>query len=157
MRDFAESVQFKEPLAGMRVAARGPQVFKYLANLPVDNFVQKTAWRYRLKTENTYTLEITRYDSFSEAHSNTTAKDPSKVTRTRWGASLYNRAWDTTLSENANMVLGEMAKWDSTLETFFPRSISKSLAEANAGFHEFLQNVDAVAAALEDSGVKGAA
>lgn len=157
MRNFAESVQFNEPLAGTLVAARGPQVFKYLANLPVNNFVQKTAWQYRLKTENTCTLEITRYDSLSEARSNTTAKDPSKFMRTRWGASLYNRAWDTTLSENANLVLGEMANWNPTLQTFFPWGISTSLAEANAGFHKFLQNVDAVAAALEGSGVKGAA
>lgn len=157
MRDFAEDVQFNEPLAGIGVAAQGPQVFKYPAKLPVENFVQKTAWQYRLKNENAYTLEITRYDLFSESRPHNTAKDLSKAMRTRWGASLFNRAWDTTLSENASLSLGEMAKWDSKLETFFPWSISTGIAEANAGFHDFLHNVNAVAEAMEESGVKGAA
>ena len=156
MKDFAEGVQFNEPLVGVEVTARAPQVFKYLPKLPVDNFVQKTAWQYRLKNKNAYTFEITRYDSFSESRSSTTANKSSKFMRTYWGASLYNRTWDTTFSENASLVLGEMAKWDPTLKNFFPWSISTGIAEANAGFHDFLQNVEAVAEALEEIGVKEA-
>ena len=157
MKEFAESVRFHEPLGGRGVASRAPQVFKYLTRFPVDIFVQKTAWQYQLKNESAYTLEITRYDSFSDSHSNTTSKKPFDSMHTRWGASLYNRAWDTTFSENASLVLGEMAKWNPTLETFFPRAISTGISEASAGFHDFLQNIDTVAEALEGIGVEGGA
>ncbi|SLM39900.1 hypothetical protein LPUS_10560 [Lasallia pustulata] len=155
MKEFVESIQFEEPLTGVEAAARKPQMFKYMAKLPVRNFVQKTTWQYRLKKENAYIFEITRYDSFTESRSNAMAEDPSKVMRTRWGASLYNTAWDSTFSENASLILGEMAKWDPRLETFFPWSMSIGISEANAGFRDFLQKVDAVAEALDESGMGG--
>ena len=155
MKDFAESVQFNEPLALASVAATAQRLFKYGTNLAVDGSIQKTAWLYRLKNENAYTFEIARYDTFSGSYSNTTARTPSSSMTTRWGASLYSKAWDTTFSENASLVIGEMAKWNPALETFFPESILTGTSGANAGFHNFLQDVHAVAEVLDEKRVGG--
>ena len=155
MKDFAERVQFNEPLAGTSVAATAQRLFKYGTNLSVDGSIQKTAWQYRLKNENAYTFEIARYDTFSGSYSKTTARTPSSSMTTRWGASLYSKAWDTTFSENASLAIGETAKWNPALETFFPEGILTGTSGANAGFHNFLQDVHAVAEVLDEKWIGG--
>ncbi|KAL9124773.1 MAG: hypothetical protein Q9217_005926 [Psora testacea] len=139
MTAFAESVKLKTGdrsclgLTGQRqlelVQTNSP------GSLKSSEFEQKTSYRYRLVPNSAWMFEIARYDCYG-------AHDDMPVT-TNWGASMWNTDWDTVLTKNSGLTIGEVADWHPSLSTFFTSEGTSSI-DPEAGVSEFLQTVQMV-------------
>ncbi len=141
---FMESVKLSK-IPKTRIELTGQRVFTW-ENLPMQPsaFQQKTALRYRLAHQSEWEFEIARYDNYGDP------KNENVPVETNWGASLYNTRWDSTLMANSALGIGEAARWNPELETFFPspsRPGTADLEEVNGadpGVTEFFKDVEVV-------------
>ena len=102
-------------------------------------FQQKTALRYRLADQPEWCFEIARYDSYGDP------KNVNVPVETNWGATLYNTNWDSVLTANSTLGIGEAARWEPKLETFFPsRPGTADMEEGDPGVTEFVKTVEVV-------------
>lgn len=125
------------------------QLVRFKTCVPVTKFVQKTAFKYRLKSS-AYVFEIAKYQEF--ATPNAVPVSPAKSaseTTTAWGASFFNEGWDAILGPNAHLGIGEAGRWSPSLNTFFPRDVRSLATGPASGFREFLVEVGKVAQLLE--------
>ena len=142
---FMKSVKLSK-IPNTRIELTGQRVFTWEKDLPMQPsaFQQKTALRYRLAHQSEWEFEIARYDNYGDP------KAENVPVETNWGASLYNTRWDSTLTANSTLGIGEAARWDPKLETFFPspsRAGTADLEEvhgANPGVTEFFKNMEVV-------------
>ena len=144
MTAFAESVKLSK-IPKTRTELTGQRVFTWDKGLPgamqPSTFQQKTALRYRLAHQPEWEFEIARYDHYGNP------KNDHVSVETNWGATLYNTNWDSVLTANSTLDIGEAAEWHPTLETFFPSSPSAAdigVEGADLGVTEFLKNVEVV-------------
>jgi hypothetical protein len=115
-------------------------------------FHQKTAWRYRLRPDSDYVLEVTRYDKFPLAKPRSSAGRV-KPSATEWGALVFHESWGSIFAENATLELGERAAWKTSVETFFPKHRDSQRNGNDAGFLDFLDMVKALVDLLNQVGV----
>ena len=117
MMEFAEGVRLSK-IPRTRTELTGQKVFTWRKDLPgimqPTAFQQKTALRYRLAYQSDWEFEIARYDSYGNP------KSESAPVETNWGATLYNTNWDSVLTDNSTLGIGEAAGWNPELGTFFP-------------------------------------
>ena len=109
--------------------------FGFQAVPTLASFLQKTAWRFRVKAHQGYILEVARYDDFGRNRSKT-------PTPTTWGASLHHTNWDAVLAENASLRIGSRADWNAAVENFFPPKDGH--LEENDGFCEYVTMVQSI-------------
>lgn len=148
---FMESVKLSK-IPKTRIELTGQRVFTWEKNLPMQPsaFQQKTALRYRLAHQSEWEFEIARYDNYGDS------KNENVPVETNWGASLYNTRWDSTLTANSALGIGEAARWDPTLETLFPSPSKPGTADlegvdgANPGVTEFFKSVEVVTKFIDD-------
>lgn len=140
MVQFQESVMLKKGLM-TEVMVTGAKMFEWQHNsngiLPTV-FEQKTALRYRLAQAQQYTFEMARYDCYGDAC------NPDRPVTTNWCASLWNRSWDDTLTDNAGLKIGKAASWRPNISTFFPDPEGGS-----AGVQKFQDVVQQITACLD--------
>ena len=145
MTEFAESVKLSK-IPGTKTELTGQKVFAWKKDLPghmrPSAFQQKTALRYRLTHQPEWEFEIARYDSYGNP------KSENIPAETNWGATLYNKSWDSVLTANSTLDIGESAGWDPKLETFFPpkpgNADVRAVEETDPGVTDFLEVVGAV-------------
>lgn len=147
MSDFASSVRVKKgSLRGIELT--GCNMFEWQPQMPGNiqptNFEQKTALHFRLIGAPDYLFEIARYDSYDNV------RNPTYPTTTNWGASLWNTEWDSTLSQNAGIGIGEAANWEPRLSTFLPGGDDATVNDVNPGIKTFLQHVHDITQCLEE-------
>ena len=82
-------------------------------------------------------FEIARYDTFGGP------KDEKVPVNTHWAATLWNTDWDSILTANAGLDIGQSATWDPKLATFFPRPTCEAPhdQEFEPGVLDFLEIV----------------
>lgn len=142
MADFASSVEYKAPPSEVQPGFTGCKVFKHAYNMQYESFEQKTAFRFRHKEHGAWILEVARYDTFSPNVTTASSK-------TQWGASFWNTEWDTILSANDNLGIGQAAKWEPNFDRFFP--VSKDGKELGKdGFQSFLDDVKDITRILDE-------
>lgn len=141
MISFANSIQFRYPTPSPKIELTGHKLFFGAPTFPVDSFEQKTALRYRLKNHSAWLFEISRYDTY--------AVDALLPSNTQWGATFWNSDWDSTLAENANLSIGQAATWDPKLSTFFEAGHTSASMALDAGFWEFMQNLQFILDVLD--------
>ena len=145
MAEFAESVKLAK-IPRTKTELTGHKVFTWKKDLPStmqpSAFQQKTALRYRLNHHPEWEFEIARYDSYGNP------KSENVPVETNWGATLFNTNWDSILTANSTLGIGETGRWSPKLETFFPsRSWTadvEGVEGTDPGVMEFLQIVDTV-------------
>lgn len=147
MSKFAESVKLSK-IPGTKTELTGHRVFTWekgvLGFMQPSAFQQKTALRYRLAHDSEWEFEIARYDSYGDP------KKENVPVETNWGATLYNTHWDSVLTANSTLGIGEAAPWDPMLDTFFPSRSTPGIADLQGvdGLHpgvtEFFKNVEVV-------------
>lgn len=145
MTEFAESVKLSK-IPRTRIELTGQRAFTWEKHLPgimqPSAFQQKTALRYRLAHQPEWEFEIARYDNYGDP------KNENVPVETDWGATLYNTNWDSILTVNSTLGIGEAASWDPKLETFFASRSGTAHMEGvggvDAGVTEFLENVGVV-------------
>lgn len=145
MTEFAESVKLSK-VPRTRTELTGQRVFTWAKDLPgsmqPSTFQQKTALRYRLAHHPEWEFEIARYDNYGNP------KSENVPVETNWGATLYNTSWDSILTANSTLGIGETAGWDPRLETFFPSRNGTADMEGQGGTDpgvtEFLKIVGVV-------------
>ena len=152
MTDFAKTVKLSK-IPGTKTELTGHRVFTwkkgYLGVMEPTAFEQKTALRYRLAHQSEWELEIARYDSYGDP------KKENVPVETNWGATLHNTYWDSVLTANSTLGIGEAAPWDPMLDTFFPSPSSSGTVDMRGveGLHpgvtEFLKNVEVVTKFLD--------
>ena len=113
-----------------------------LGSLKPSKFEQKTACHFRLRTAPEWVIEIARYDTYD-------AKNDLPVT-TYWAASMSNSDWESSLSQNVTLGIGECAAQEPTLETFLPANSYMDGSSTGSGVVDFLQNVRLVTNFLDD-------
>ena len=143
MEEFANSVMLKKSPPGP-LKPTGHKMFQwrkevYGAMVP-KSFEQKTSYKYRLKDDTDYIFEIARYDVYGNP------RDENTPVHTSWAATLYNREWDATLAGSSELGIGQSAKWDPRLATFFPAHGSSVDKGPDPGLVKFLSTVDMVTA-----------
>ena len=143
MADFASSVTFKPPPTGIRPELTGHKVFKFASNLQYESFEQKTAVRYRHIHHGNWIFELARYDTFTGNIATASGK-------TQWGASYWNAEWDNTLGANLPLGIGQAAKWDPWLTTFFPDNPHTSNTGRDTGFKDFMQDTKYITGMLDE-------
>lgn len=143
MTTFRKNIKTKQFPKGSKPDISGLKVFSWNPGLPISSFEQKTSLRYRLVNNSDWMFEFARYDQYG-------GENPLIPTSTSWGATFWNSEWDRTLGKNADLKIGDPAKWDPQLDTFFPRSRStlRDSKEA-AGFRQFLANTRAIVELLD--------
>ena len=142
MTEFAEGVRLAK-IPGTRTELTGQKVFKWEQYRPgmmqPSAFQQKTALRYRLACQSSWEFEIARYDSYGNP------KSESVPVETHWGATLYNTDWDSILTDNSTLGIGEAATWNPTLGTFFPSDIDiEAVGDTDPGVIELFKIVEGV-------------
>ena len=147
MTRFAESVKLSK-IPKTRTELTGQRVFTWEKDLPSvmqpTAFQQKTALRYRLAKQSEWEFEIARYDAYGGQ------KNENLPIETNWGASLWSTNWDSILTANSTLGIGEAAKWSPNLETFFPsRPGTVDMEGVDPGVTEFFQNVEVVTKFLD--------
>ena len=139
MLSVANSIKFMPSSSSSSPGESGGLRFRFSASEDVV-FRQKTAWRYRLRANNSYIFEVARYDTFGPCPPYVIGQPFS----TEWGASVYNLTWDETLSANASLRIGLNAKWNPTLGTFFPTNNGSHCSESGHGFADYLHGVNSL-------------
>lgn len=145
MTQFANSVKLSK-IPRTRTELTGQKVFTWEKDHPgviqPSAFQQKTALKYRLAHQPTWEFEIARYDHYGDP------KNENVPVETNWGATLSNTNWDSTLTANSTLGIGEAAPWEPNLKTFFPPRPDPADMEgvqgADPGVTEFFENVEVV-------------
>lgn len=145
MTQFADSVKLSK-IPRTRTELTGQKVFAWGKDLPgvmqPSAFQQKTALRYRLSHQPEWEFEIARYDNYGDP------KNENIPVETNWGATLSNTNWDSILTANSTLGIGEAARWDPNLKTFFPARPDPAhmgrVGGADPGVAEFFKNVEVV-------------
>lgn len=154
MEAFAQSLRVPKE-AGKQLGLTGKKVFTWASDLlgtaRLSLFEQKTAIRFELVKAPDWTLEIARFDTFDLGTVASEGSAPTP-TATRWGATLWNIEWDSTLSGNTRLGIGQKADWEPKLDQFFPIPKRATETSLHAGVKDFLLNVQDVAHCLD--GVK---
>ncbi|KAL8799784.1 MAG: hypothetical protein Q9182_005650 [Xanthomendoza sp. 2 TL-2023] len=143
MEDFANAVAFKKPPQNQYPAISGVKIFTSPTTLPILGVEQKTTFRYCLKAQPKFVIEVSRYDEYSGDN----AGLPSS---TQWAVSLYDREWDLRFSENARLSIGIAASWNPNANPFFEPMDPYASREANAGFTDFLLHTQAIGEFLDE-------
>ena len=138
MTAFADSVKLKNvPKSNPDMI--GQKVFKWEKDLPGTmhpaTFEQKTAFRYRLTHNTDWVFEIARHDTYGDGRNQNTPIN------TRWDANLWNTNWDSILTSNAGLGIGQAAAWDPKLNTFFPNGHARADQGLTPGVQDFLNTV----------------
>ncbi|KAL5356980.1 hypothetical protein BJX96DRAFT_187886 [Aspergillus floccosus] len=155
LKQFGHSVKIPHDTKITSISAQPRRKVIFKDSPPVSRLVEKTAFRYRLKGTD-YTLEIARYDEYvrknlfcMQGQSATAAASQfSEVPFTSWGASIFDSKWDNLLGEHANLPVGQSAKYNPNLDTFFLPRQSAEPKEKGSGFWELVGLVKRVAELL---------
>ena len=145
MKEFAEGVKIAK-VPRTKTELTGQKVFTWNRDLPgsmqPSAFQQKTALRYRLTHHPEWEFEIARYDNYGNP------KSENVPVETNWGATLHNTSWDSILTANSTLGIGETGGWEPKLETFFPSRSGTADMEGvegrNPGVTEFFGTVETV-------------
>ncbi|KAL8771170.1 MAG: hypothetical protein Q9209_003341 [Squamulea sp. 1 TL-2023] len=142
MDAFANGVEFKQPPLDQYPALHGYRIFTSPSDFPVLGIEQKTTFRYCLKAQPKFIIEISRYDEYND--------DKSWLpSSTNWAASFYDREWDSKLSENAKLGVGNSASWNPHANPFF-EPINSSNKKPDAGFKDFLLHTQTIGKFLDE-------
>ena len=145
MDSFISSVRFNPPPVGTNPGAAPIKCFNWTnGGLRVLSFEQKTSFRYRIRNQNQWMFEFSRYDLYP---GNLHGASP----KTQWGATFWNSEWDRVLKENSKAEIGNGANWDPEVETFFPSHDAAGKADAQ-GLKEFLERTKTIAEVLDEDG-----
>lgn len=91
-------------------------------------------------------FEFSRYDTYDFS-----IKGLAYTPRnTYWGATFWSSEWDSILSENANLGIGQAARWNRNLGTFFPQNFKSPFTGPDAGFRDFLSNMKSIVELLDE-------
>lgn len=143
MADFLSSIKYKPPPEGIRSELTGQKVFEHAANLPFQNFEQKTALRFRHVHRGDWIFELARYDSFTGTILSASGK-------TQWGATFWNLEWDNILGANIGLKVGQAADWNPWFNNFFPENADFGNRGKHTGFQDFLQDVEYITKMLDE-------
>lgn len=153
IRKFAEGISFSTGPPGTSPVTGDHQLVRFPTDLPVRMFVQKTAFRYRLKNSS-YLFEIAKYQQSASSGSGVVCRSSEWVaSNTTWGASFFNEDWDMVLGQNAHLGIGEAGNWKPSLTTFFPRDVRTSAPGPDSGFRNFMTEVGKVATLLNPQSI----
>lgn len=144
MTNFVQKVAPNVP-PGAKPQLSGTRVFTWSPTLPSITFEQKTALRYRLLNNSAWVFEFARYDTY-ESTARGTATTPKD---TYWGATFWNSEWDRILGENANLGIGEAARWNRNMNTFFSPNFRSASTGPDAGLRDFLSNMKSIVELLD--------
>ena len=148
--EFAKAVQLLTPSGHASQKGAAELMFNF-SREGVQHFQQKTAWRYRLKANGGYVLEIARYDTFDlKGKYGMLKPNERKPKTTHWGGSFWNEIWDEKLSTNSSLQIGEKAQWDPSLDSFFPKNFRNQSTTPEVGFDDFVRNVQSVVNILNE-------
>lgn len=114
---------------------------------------QKLAWRFALKSNNDYVIEVSALQVFvfNRGQSQPVAYE------TRWGVQVWHPLWDQHLSSNADLGIGQKADWFADESYLFP-AVEETTPEnplfvAGSGFSnliDVLATVEAIALGKEE-------
>jgi len=120
-----------------------------VAGVGSSDFRQRTVWRYRLKVNDDYVFELTRYDKFAMAKPG--AAQSRIPIETQWDASIYHTSWDSVFGENDLLRPGTTAKWDPALETFFPTDAGDFEQRHSSGLHKLTDAVRGITKCMNEA------
>ncbi len=143
MEAFASGITFKKPPPGTDPAVSGYKIFTSPANFAVLGVEQKTTFRYSLKAQPKFAIEISRYDGYD-------GDDPYLPSSTQWAVSLYDKDWDSRLGENSRLGVGQSASWNPHVDPFFEPVKPSASREPDAGFKDFLLHTRAIGNFLDE-------
>ena len=142
MMTFEESVKL-QPNDIENTHLTGRKQVTFSTALPGPSmFEQKTACRFRLIPDPRWVVEIARYDTYRPRSDLPAA--------TNWAASMSNSDWDSLVSQNTSLKIGECANWEPTLENFLPVNECFGKAKADSGVEDLLQSVRLVKDFLDE-------
>ena len=149
IRKFAEGISFSAGPPETSPVTQDHQFVRFPTDLPVRVFIQKIAFRYRLKNSG-YLFEIAKYQQFETSGSGLVGRCAERVaSNTTWGASFFNEDWDIIFGQNAHLGIGEAGNWKPSLTTFFPKDVPTPAPGLDSGFRNFLAEVGKVATLLD--------
>lgn len=149
IRKFAEGISFSAGPPETSPVTQDHQFVRFPTDLPVRVFIQKIAFRYRLKNSG-YLFEIAKYQQFETSGSGLVGRCAERVaSNTTWGASFFNEDWDIIFGQNAHLGIGEAGNWKPSLTTFFPKDVHTPAPGLDSGFRNFLAEVGKVATLLD--------
>ena len=145
MKEFADTIRPKHrDMSGLY--HRGQPLLTYGKSSPgglkPSGFEQRISFRYRILGAPQWVVEIARYDVFESQ-----AEVP---VQSSWGTTMWNSDWDTQVTSNSSLEIGESASWVPGLRTFFPNDDNEKIQGVEAGVVGFLQTVRRVSDFLHD-------
>ncbi|RDW76432.1 uncharacterized protein DSM5745_06424 [Aspergillus mulundensis] len=154
LKAFSYDISFQHTENVGDIRAKAEKKVKFPRSPPVARYVEKSAVRYRIKGTN-YIFEIARYDEYRREGVPTIYTggemlgSMSATPYTSWGASVFDPNWDNLLGGHANLGIGQTAKYNPNLATFFPSIEPSPKPEDQAkGFWEFIGIVKQAAGLL---------
>ena len=132
LADFAYQIRVHDYIANDLTTKALPNmskksIFNISQNDMLHSFVQKTAWRYRLRNYAAYQFEVAKYDTYDPRTQNLIA--------THWACTIHSDIWDQAFFENTSLRHGAVAGWNPSLETFF----AQDFGGHEAGFMNFVE------------------
>ncbi|KAI9655073.1 MAG: hypothetical protein M1829_000706 [Trizodia sp. TS-e1964] len=106
--------------------------------ITVHRYTERKSYQYILR-DTTYQLEISEHRSFEKLPGNVIAPKYALV-GTAWGATLTDLEWDSHLSEQPSLNIGQEGSWSDKLSAFFPAHVRQKPGQSNS-FWYFLQKV----------------
>ncbi|KAL3491178.1 hypothetical protein BJX62DRAFT_237416 [Aspergillus germanicus] len=155
LKKFSHTIGFRRTKNMGNILAKPERKVIFPADAPVSRFVEKTAIRYSLKGTD-YILEIARYDEYRRAEVSvhpgqsgaTITGGISQTPFTTWGASIFGTNWDNLLGGHANLPVGQAARYNPSLSTFFPPKVPLPDDDEAKGFWDFIDVVKKAASLL---------
>jgi hypothetical protein len=159
MQAFAQSVKILPPSVTCDVRAGNAELMFDIGNsiLVPKDFNQKTSWRFRLKADPGYILEVSRLDRFdmstmaaNRSSNGIVGIEQRRPRATEWEACVYHEQWDEYMGQNLALSTGQRANWHPSLDTFFPynnnnnNNTGESMRMQGTGFEHFLHLVQEV-------------
>ncbi|KAL4905911.1 hypothetical protein BDW74DRAFT_177607 [Aspergillus multicolor] len=136
LKAFSYDVRFRHTENVGDIRAKAEKKVTFPLSPPVARYVEKSAVRYRIEGTTIFSRSLV-------------LGSMSATPYTSWGASVFDANWDNLLGGHANLGIGETAKYNPNLATFFPsREPSPKPEDQVKGFWEFIDIVKQAATLL---------
>lgn len=116
---------------------------KYVPYAPVKLLQQRASYRYELGRTD-YTVELTHFQDRVFTAGMQISHAPNVATyESRWSLEVYHNAWDTMLTANERVAVGERADWDDDVATWFPSNYTQDDGSEGGedGFEQLLTHL----------------
>jgi len=149
LQHFADSLRIDPTAASKRTADSTFVLFNaYAPNTKLRHLQQRVQYRYCVQGWD-YNLELYHFQDRSYPERSTNLLQPSsvgavKVYEARWALDVYGAQWDQMLAFNENLKVGDVAEWEASGESFFPKGYNCSADKEPEIFNEFMDKLNEI-------------